>query len=176
PSLWLPVPTARTLNAGSFNAAAGMDVNLPIYLAANDPAPSIILPVRKAKLAGTLSASNNCIGKYNDDKLMPMNGCAGTDQNPAFTDAGTLDGHMVLNEADTLIIAPLGQSLCVLLSGNAAMYGDGGNPTKCKRDPNGKIIFQGDWCHATDAPAGAGCADSSKIQGSFAASAVKLLP
>jgi hypothetical protein len=44
-------------------------------------------------------------------------------------------------------------------------------PAKCKRDAGGKIMFQGDWCQATDS---ASCKDSVKLKANFAASAVKL--
>jgi hypothetical protein len=73
-----------------------------------------------------------------------------------------------------VIIESLSQSLCVLLSGNAAMYGDMGSPNKCKRDADMKIVFKGDWCEATNMAADATCTDSAKLGAQFAASAVKV--
>ena len=58
-----------------------------------------------------------------------------------------------------------------------SIYGDGGTPiAHCKRDQNGKILFPGDWCSASNGPAKAGCADSMQLLATYAASAVKLLP
>ena len=75
----------------------------------------------------------------------------------------------MLEEADTVVVDAIGQSLCVILSGDAATYGDGGTPTKCKRT-NGKINFQGDWCAASNNMA---CTDSAHLTANFSASGVK---
>jgi hypothetical protein len=170
-----PIVVPAPINGGAFATSMGKSVILPIYL---DLAASavILLPLHEAKLAGTLSADKSCIGKYNAAGLDPAGGCLPDNTTPAFIGAdgkgdsdGHLDGYVPLEEADTVIIDAIGQSLCVVLSGDAATYGDGGTPAKCKRT-NGKINFQGDWCAASNDMA---CTDSAHLTANFSASGVK---
>lgn len=167
------VSVASGLSGGAFSAEVG-DVTVPIFL---DAAASmfVLLPLKAGKLTGTLSADNNCIGAYNAANLDPGNNClAEPPDTLQFVNAGTLDGYITLEDADTVVVDSLKQSLCVLLSGNAAMYGDGMSPNKCKRDAMGVIEFKGDWCAATNAAADGMCSDSAKLGAEFAASAVKV--
>lgn len=168
-----PTEESSGLAGGSFSTNVG-DKIFPIFL---DAAASsyVLLPLKATKLSGVLSENNNCVGTYNAEKLDPANSCLPEPPNtPQFLNAGTLDALMTLEDADTLIIDTLSQSLCVLLSGDAAMYGNGMSPNKCKRDAAGKIVYQGDWCEATNAAADANCADAVKLEADFAASAVKI--
>jgi hypothetical protein len=168
-----PVATPSGLAADSFSASVG-DIIVPIFF---DAAAStyVLLPIKATKLTGTLSEGNTCVGKYNADKLDPANSCLAEPPNTLqFENAGTLDGFITLEDADTVIINTLDQSLCVLLSGNAQMYGNGMSPNQCKRDAAGKIVYKGDWCEATNAAANAMCADAAKLNAAFAASAVKI--
>jgi hypothetical protein len=155
-----------------FTAEVG-DIIVPIYLDAKAE-EAVLLPLKKGKLTGELSADNNCVGKYNADTLDPENNCLAEAGKLAFTNAGTLDGYITLKDADSVIVDTLNQSLCVLLSGDAATYGDGGMPAKCKVDGMGNIMFKGDWCDATNAAADATCFDSSKLGAAYAASGVKI--
>jgi hypothetical protein len=170
-----PIQTDATIDASGKFTPTGVDLNLPIFLAASDTAPSIILPLHKASVAGTLSDNNNCIGKYNAATLDPQNLCEPSETSRAFTDGADLDAYMTLEEADGVIVTALQQSLCVIISGDPLTYGDGKMPAKCKRT-NTKIDFQGDWCAGTNTAASAGCTDATKLQGSLAASAVTTLP
>jgi hypothetical protein len=168
-----PKEADAPLSAGAFSADVG-DIIVPIFL---DAAASthVLLPLKATKLLGTLSEDRNCIGKYNADKLDPANSClAEPPDTLPFENAGALEGFITLEHADGVIIEDLKQSLCVLLSGNAQMYGDAGTPNKCKRDMAGKIVYQGDWCAATNASADASCADAMKLSANFAASAVSI--
>ena len=62
----------------------------------------------------------------------------------------------------------------MLLTGNAAQYGQqSGGTTVCKTGPSG-ILFPGDWCAATNGPATATCHDAVQLVASFAASGVKI--
>jgi hypothetical protein len=168
-----PVSIDSALMGGSFSAKVG-DIIVPIYLDAMAKGV-VLLPLKDGTLTGTLSADNNCIGKYNADTLDPANNClAEPPDKLAFTNAGTLEGYITLEDADKVIVDSLSQSLCVLLSGDAVKYGNGMSPALCKRDAMMKIEFQGDWCDATKMAAAAGCADSSKLGAEYAASAVKV--
>ena len=164
-----PITVDATLDAdGKFSVMTGGDVVVPIFLGSETD--YVLLPLRDAKLINvTVSADHNCIGKYNADKLLPADSCEPTAEVPRYTNAGTLDAYITLADADDVPISSLGQSLCVLLTGDP---GDGGNPKKCSRDAMGKIVAKGDWCAATNTAGG--CQDSLQVAGSFAASAVQI--
>ena len=163
---------------GTFAIAKGQNVTVPVYLDLK-AAAVVLLPLHDAKLTGKVSADNNCIGQYNSKGLDPAGGCLADDMNPSFigTDGkadsdGKLDGYITLEEADTVIVDAVSQSLCVILSGDAAMYGNGAmmGPVLCKRDAAMKIAFQGDWCDASNDTA---CKDSVRLTANFSASSVK---
>ena len=171
-----PFTTAAPIKGGAFAIAMGQDVIVPVYLDLKASAV-VLLPLHKAKLTGTISADNNCIGTYNSKGLDPAGGCLADDKNPSFIGIdgkadsdGKLDGYITLDEADTVLVDAVGQSLCVILSGDAAMFGDGKSPAKCKRDAAMKIAFQGDWCDASNDTA---CKDAVRLQANFSASGVK---
>lgn len=157
---------------GDFAVTSGVDVTLPFYI---DETNVLVLPLRKATVSGTLSADNNCIGSYNADGLDPANGCLPTADTPAFLNGGHLEAYITLEDADLISLPSVQQSLCVLLSGNAAEYGDGAYPAKCKRGGDGQIVFQGDWCDATNSAGTPQCFDAVHFQSEFAASGVHLL-
>lgn len=154
--------------SGKFNVDMGGDVVVPIFL--GDTSSFVLLPLKAAKLLnGTVSSDQNCIGKYNADKLDPADSCEPSGDVTRYTDGATLDAHITLEDADSVIISSLGQSLCVLLTTDP---GDGGTPKKCSRDMNGAIVAKGDWC-STDDMAGS-CQDAYKLGAQFAAAAVKI--
>jgi hypothetical protein len=155
--------------------AQGGNLNVPIYL--NDGATSaVILPLRQLQLyKGFVSDDNSCIGTYNADVLSPANSCQPQAGEPQFVNGGLAGGYVVLAEADNVPIQSIGQTLCVLLAGNTAMYGEqAGGLLVCKKGPNNQILFQGDWCSTTNAPADANCADSVQVVAYFAASGVAI--
>lgn len=168
------VPNVAVDGTGAFTAADAPKVSIPAYL---DPAgvQSIVLPLTGLDLTGTLSVDKNCIGAYNAAGLLPANYCWGDETTPSFLDGGTVDALIALEDADTVIIGAFAQSLCVWLSGDPTAWGtydeiDG--ITRCARDTYGVILFQGDAC--TD-PEGS-CTDALEFSGTYAASAVKILP
>ncbi|MEO7329373.1 MAG: hypothetical protein ABI193_12385 [Minicystis sp.] len=169
--LTLDAPVAAN---GSFTSAVGVKLVMPIYLdAAGNQA--VILPLRQIVIAGQLTSKHNCIGKFNADTLQQDNNCLADQSHPTFTSGGTVDAFISLEDADSLALTTPPETLCVLLSGDADTYGDGGNPVnKCKRT-GGKINFKGDWCTATNMAATANCFDAVKLHADFAASAVKIL-
>lgn len=138
---------------------------------------AVYLPLEQARLvAGTLSADQNCIGRFNADGLEPVNLCkpdrsAGIDY---YVDGAELQGFIELEAADAIVVEQLNQTLCVLLSGNVSEFGEvvEGQPTRCTRDGEGAIVFEGDWCKATDSADG--CKDAMRLTASVAASSVEL--
>jgi hypothetical protein len=134
--------------------------------------PLAMLPLQGVSLSGTITASRNCIGRYQAEQLDTDLACAPEEPSKFFEPWGTVEGYILLEEADTLYLTPLQQSLCVVLSGDAAQYGNDKTPQRCRRDNNGNIVYQGDWCSDTNAAAAGDCADAVRLTGSFAASAV----
>jgi hypothetical protein len=160
---------------GNFSVSMGMPLNVPIFL---DPAGmnAVVLPLQQSRLKmGTLSSNNNCIGSYNAKGLDPTATCTPDGTHPLFIAGASLDGYITLEDADGVPVKALNETLCVLLSGNAAMYGmTAGGVTVCKRDASNKILYQGGWCSTTNAAAAAGCADAEELAANFAASSVKI--
>jgi hypothetical protein len=161
-------------STGAFNVAMGQDLIVPIFL---DAAATevVLLPLKAARLTmGTLSASQNCIGSYNGSTLTVANSCQPVPPATQFTDGASLDGYITLEDADTVIVSVLNESLCVLLSDASdagSMPGDGGI-NLCERDANGNIVFQGNWCASTNSAATSTCFDSVTLGANFAASSV----
>ena len=150
---------------------------MPLYLdqAATD---FILMPVRKARLYDAkISADRNCIGSHNDFGLSPDNGCL-----PdlalgikSFVDGSKLDGYIVLEEADDIIVTTFGlnRSLCVILAQDTGEFSDGGSPQRCARQqPANNIKFPGDWCSTTNTGATPSCHDAVYFGLAFAASGV----
>ncbi|MFT3765513.1 MAG: hypothetical protein QM820_08370 [Minicystis sp.] len=164
-----PVTLSASLAPTCGVESSAGDVLLPFY---GDVAGNTytIFPLRSLRFFDTLvTPDHDCIGAYDAAGLDPANNCIADDAHPDFIDGGHLDAFISLEEADTVLIPPLDESLCVLLSEDATTYGDGGHPRRCKRS-NNAIVFQGDWCSATNQPASGGCADAVRFAGSFAAS------
>jgi hypothetical protein len=172
-----PATADAPIQGGAFAITTGHDVILPVYLDLLATS-AVLLPLHDLKLTGRLSPHNNCIGKLSPKFFEQLGSCFPELKSPSFLGAdgtidsdGTIDAYFVLEEADTIDLEAVGQSLCVILSGDAATYGDGASPmAHCKRDAGAKILFQGDWCGATN---NASCKDSVRFQAGFSASAIK---
>ncbi len=165
-----PVTLTAPLGASCTVTSSAANLNLPVYLDAA-ATNALVLPLRQARFTNvTVSGDHTCIGKYNAAGLNPADNCGATQQIPAFLPGGKVDAFINLDQADAVVIAPIQQTLCVVLSGDATKYGDGGAPTsRCKR-VSGKIVFPGDWCTATNQAATAQCSDAVRFAGAFAAS------
>lgn len=173
-----PVELPLTFAGASetFSAKGDAPLYLPFYFDA-DATQVVVLPLRALHVSGTLSSDHRCIGAYAPESLELSNDCLGDRDHHGYVNGGTIEAYLLLEEADTLIAGPFGQSLCVLLTGDAEQWGDGKTPVAhCARDEKGKILFPGDWCSTTNAAKGNGCSDALQLLASFAAGAVKLLP
>lgn len=162
---------------GSFDTGIIPEITVPIYLDL-EAKSAVYLPLQQVRLFdGKISTDNNCIGSFNAKGLEPINSCKPDLSNDIeyFINGGKLDGFIQLDRADEVVVDTIGQTLCVLLSGNATMYGekDGDGPMACKRDPDTKeILLEGDWCSETNTAGG--CKDAFKLSADLAASAVSL--
>jgi hypothetical protein len=164
-----PVSTGVTIDSYQKFTSTAADATITMYLDAA-ATQQIALPLRRLVFSGTLSGDHDCVGRYNSAGLDPASACVGDATHPTFLPDATVNGVIGLEDADAVIIGPLSQSLCVLLSGDATTYGDGGHPAKCKRAGTGMITFQGDACTVLGGP----CTDAVTFSGAFAASAVKV--
>jgi hypothetical protein len=131
----------------------------------------IILPLTNAKVQRvTLSPDGNCIGSYNPVGAGSLVGAACPDRDPSgcqrWRTAGSLGGYITLVEADGVFVQDLNASLCVLLTRRTSTDATGEH---CGRDASGHITASGDFCSQTGTPGG--CADSSWLAATFAASA-----
>jgi hypothetical protein len=145
-------------------------LNVPIYVHGS-ATNLVILPLTKAKVQGvTLSPDGNCIGSYNPVGAGSLLGMACPDRDPSdcqrWHTAGSLGGYITLVEADGVFIQDLNASLCVLLTRRLSTDATGQH---CGRDASGHITASGDFCSQTGTPGG--CADSSWLAATFAASA-----
>jgi hypothetical protein len=171
-----PVTTMGALSGTCTFGSAPADVVIPLYL---DPAGqnAVYLPLHALTfLDGTVTPDLGCIGRYDAEGLDPTSGCQPDAVNPSFLPGAALTAHITLEDADAVVVSALNETLCVLLSNDAAQYGTQGQSgvTVCKRDPSGAIVFKGDWCDMLDQPAITGCADAMRVEAKFAAQAVKI--
>jgi hypothetical protein len=158
-----------SMSGGAFSTTGPANVILPVYMDAAGSSALFTLPLEQLSISGTLSADQDCIGTYNAAGLDPNNSCLPDSTTPEFLDAGTVSAVIVLEEADSVVIPVLQESLCALLGGQDAS--DGAQPVAhCKRDAGGKIVFQGDAC----SQAGGNCTDALSFDGGFSASAIKI--
>lgn len=168
-----PVEVDSNLNAdGTFSTAPLPLVTMPIYLDL-EATSAVYLPLREAEISSALlSSDQNCIGRFNGDGLQPVNNCLPNAEKGIdyYINGASLDGYITLEEADTVVVDVLKQSLCVLLSDDVNQFGDDGDPKRCTRDANGDIIFQGDWCSTSNSADG--CKDAVKLAAKLAASSV----
>jgi hypothetical protein len=169
-------PLTLTAPLGSdctFTSSAG-DVVIPIYLDAGG-SQAVFLPLRAAHfLGGPLTPDRSCIGRYNAAGLDPANSCLPDAKTPSFVTGAQVNAFVSLEEADTVVVSALNETLCVLLSQDPVKYGmkNSQGLTVCTRDAAGKIIFKGDWCAGTNQPAAGSCTDAAQVAATFAAQGV----
>ena len=161
---------------GTFGPTPAADVIIPMFL---DPAGSevILFPLRSLSLQGTLSPNDDCIGTFDAQGISQNTGCQPSSTAPLFNNGGGATAFINLNDADQVVVGGgLSESLCVLLSGNGQLYGMAGpnNVAVCTRDTNGNILFQGDWCTATNSAASTTCADAVQFSFQYAAAGVTI--
>jgi hypothetical protein len=177
-----PVTVDLTTNAdGSYSSAVIDKLYVPIFVAQGTAgasnAPSVIvLPLSKAAVHNvTISADHNCIGHYNSDAVTATGAtCVDTDDTTCvrWTTAGSLGGFITLDDADSVDVPQLAESLCVLLAANAMVDTSDPNEKHCQKDSSGHVMAKGDFSSTTDAAGG--CADSYWLSATFAASAAKI--
>ncbi|MEM6787706.1 MAG: hypothetical protein AAF928_08810 [Myxococcota bacterium] len=172
-----PVTVAANLqDDGSFSTDPIDRFVVPVFIDTT-ATEAVYLPLRQARITGgQLSADQNCVGRFNADGLQPDQNCAPFPEMGIeyFVNDAELDGFIRIEEADEVSVDLARQSLCVLLSGDVNAFGDGNTEgiERCRRDGDGEIVLEGDWCSTSNQEGD--CRDSFKLQGRVAASAATL--
>ena len=157
-------------NDNQFSSQAVDQLNVPIFVDPTNLKSVVILPIKKAVVQNvTISSGGNCIGGFNK-KAVETAAC--TDHDPdscsRWATAGDIGGFITLEDADSVNIDLLQESLCVLLTGSTK---DPAHNNGCQRT-NGKLNFKGDFCSTSQKPGD--CQDAFWLSATFAASAVKI--
>jgi hypothetical protein len=154
-----PITSKIAFTGDTFRTLEPQKVKIPIF---TDTGEVIILPITDVQVeAVTVSNDGNCIGSVNPVALDPS--CADGADCTKWKTAGAIAGFITLDEADSVRIELIGKSLCAFFSGD---------PVKCARDPQGKLVYQGDFCSQDKQPGS--CADSMWLAATFAASSAKI--
>ncbi|MBK7582265.1 MAG: hypothetical protein IPI67_18920 [Myxococcales bacterium] len=147
---------------------------MPIFLADKAGAEdAVLVPLHEMTFTAKLSADKNCVGRYAAEKLSKGLSCQPTDGEFAWEPAGRYEGYITVEEADDVMVVSLGESLCVVLSGDTAKWkGTAQNCATSKGFAASGALPKGDWCAATNSAGG--CQDSWKLVIDFAAQAINI--
>ncbi|MEZ4223719.1 MAG: hypothetical protein R3B13_22415 [Polyangiaceae bacterium] len=171
-----PVTATATVGAdGKFDATLPLFV-MPIYLEDQaDLASTVLMPLHETRVTGTLSADGNCIGRYAHERLDPGLQCQAGESEFAWDAGGRYEGYITVAEADQVFVHSLGQTLCVVLTGDPKKW-EGPKPdSSCATSPGFQdtgALPKGDWCSTTNSAGG--CQDAWHLEIDFAAAAVTI--
>jgi hypothetical protein len=147
---------------------------MPIYLEDKAEAESAVLvPLHEMTFTAELSQDKNCVGRYAPENLDKGLSCQPTDGQFAWTSGGRYEGYITVEEADKVMVVSLGQTLCVVLTGDPSKWK--GTNQDCKSSKGFSTtgaLPKGDWCSTTNSADG--CQDSWKLVIDFAAQAIKV--
>ncbi|MFO0569825.1 MAG: hypothetical protein U0263_29515 [Polyangiaceae bacterium] len=147
---------------------------MPIYLEDKaTPESAVLVPLHKMKFSATLSADKNCVGRYAHETLDKGLLCQPGDGEFAWQKGGTYEGYVTVEEADQVMVVSLGETLCVVLSGDTAKWK--GTNQDCKTSKgfaSSGALPKGDWCSTTNSAGG--CQDSWRLVIDFAAQAIDI--
>ncbi|MBE7480842.1 MAG: hypothetical protein HS104_12780 [Polyangiaceae bacterium] len=166
--------TPYTESAGELQATFDSFV-MPIYLEDKADAESAVLvPLHQMTFKAKLSADKNCVGRYAPENLDKGLSCQPTgDGMFAWEAGGSYEGYITVEEADKVMVVSLGQTLCVVLTGDPKKWK--GTASDCKTSTgftDTGALPKGDWCSTTNSAGG--CQDSWKLVIDFAAQAIKV--
>lgn len=171
-----PVTAPMTLGSdGQFTATFDSFV-LPIYLEDSaDAEKAVLMPLHEMTVTGKLSADNNCIGRYAHERGNPSQSCQPGEGQFAWEPAGRYEGYITVTEADEVFVHSLGQTLCVVLTGDPTLWKGPKPDLNCKTSQgfvdNGGLP-KGDWCSTTNSAGG--CQDSWRLVIDYAAQAIQI--
>lgn len=147
---------------------------MPIYLENKADLDSVVLvPLHEMTFKAKLSDDKNCVGRYAPELLDKGLSCQPTDDQFAWEAAGSYEGYITVEEADKVMVVTLGETLCVVLTGDPKKWK--GTSQDCKTSTgytSTGAMPKGDWCSTTNSAGG--CQDSWKLSIGFAAQAIKI--
>jgi hypothetical protein len=162
-----PQTTTIHVSGTTFGSAPIPSLTIPIFDQQSPAGVIVLLPLSGAVFKNvTLSSNGDCVGSLDPGALdatcraNPQTGCS------KWQTGGTIGGYIKLADADKVMVAPLGYSLCLLLIGARATPGSNATCDATAASSGG------DFCSTTQAPGG--CGDSMWFAATFAASAVKV--
>jgi hypothetical protein len=158
---------------GSLEAAFDSFV-MPIYLEENTtPDSYVLVPLHSITFTAKLSADKDCVGRYAADRLSPGALCQPAQGEFAWDTAGRYEGYITVEEADKVMVVTLGETLCVVLTGDPSKWK--GTAKDCASSTGFSTtgaLPKGDWCSTTNSAGG--CQDSWKLVIDFAAQAIDI--
>lgn len=170
-----PVTASYTETAdGSIEAKLASFV-MPIYLEDKTNSDSYVLvPLHDMTFSAKLSSDKNCVGRYAHETLdFGASLCKPGQDQFAWENAGRYEGYITVEEADDVMVVSLGQTLCVVLSGDPSKWK--GTNLDCKTSTGFQTtggLPKGDYCSTTGTAGG--CQDSWYLSIDFAAHAIPI--
>jgi hypothetical protein len=164
-----PVSAPYVETADGALQAAIADFVMPIYLD-DTTSSAVLVPLHEMTVIAKLSADKNCIGRYAHETL--GENCTAAQDQFAWENGGRYEGYITVEEADDVMVVSLGQTLCVVLSGDPAKWK--GPENSCKSAPAFALqgLPKGDWCKATNSEGG--CQDAWYLSIEIAAAAIAI--
>jgi hypothetical protein len=170
-----PVTYSLSVGAdGSFSTTAAQDLQLPMFFPGSGPTedgPHALTLHALTFSNMVVSATHDCIGSYDPAIFDTQKDCNAGTGATTYVHAGRLEAYISLEEADTLPISTLDETMCALIAGSSSFLDSSGPMSTCARGASGAIAFKGNWCSATNAAATATCFDAARVVATFAASA-----
>lgn len=171
-----PVEAPTTINAdGAVEAKIPFFV-MPIYLEDKVGQDSYVLvPLHEMTVTAKLSADKNCVGRYAPERLDEGLGCQPNESEFAWDPGGRYEGYITVDEADKVFVVSLGQTLCVVLTGDPSKWKGPSPDSSCKTSKGFAetgAMPKGDWCSTTNSAGG--CQDSWRLVIDVAAQAVPI--
>jgi hypothetical protein len=149
---------------------------MPIYLedeVSTNGDTYVLVPLHELTVTAKLSADKNCIGRYAAETLSPDFSCQPDQGEFSWETGGRYEGYITVEEADDVFVVSLGQSLCVVLTGDPSKW-KGTPDNNCKTAPAfaNEGLPKGDWCSTTNSAGG--CQDSWRLVIDIAAQAIDI--
>jgi hypothetical protein len=169
-----PITVDYTEAAGGSLEAKIADFVMPIYLEDKTNLDSYVLvPLHQMTVTAKLSPDKNCIGRYaHDDATRLDESCAAAEDQFAWENGGRYEGYITVEEADDVMVVSLGQTLCVVLSGDPAKWKGTAKSCKTSQAYLQEGLPKGDWCKATNSAGG--CEDAWYLSIDIAAAAIQI--
>lgn len=170
-----PVTAPYTESDGTLTADFASFV-MPIYLedkVSTNGDTYVLVPLHEMTFTAKLSADQNCVGHYAAETLDPGFSCQPAQGEFSWVPDGRYEGYITVEEADDVMVVSLGQSLCVVLTGDPSKWK--GTDNTCKTSTGFTSeggLPKGDWCASTNSAGG--CQDSWRLVIDIAAQAIKI--